>query len=148
MDYHLLTWKIIDGIYNKKDLYEKSYEAQARMENLDELLGIKQFEQTEEKPSLLTFLESTLDTTTDEEEDQRESLWWQFTQRLEPLSFVVGAEESVFPSFQSINDGEDSIEEERRLFYVAMTRAMKRYILFAQARMLWGSIKYIDQVDL
>ena len=57
--------------------------------------------------------------------------------------FVVGAEETVFPSYQSMENGEDAIEEERRLFYVAMTRAMKKlYILFAQGRMLWGNLKF------
>ena len=57
--------------------------------------------------------------------------------------FVTGAEENVFPSYQSMDNGEDGIEEERRLFYVAMTRAMERlYISFAQARMLFGQLRF------
>jgi DNA helicase-2/ATP-dependent DNA helicase PcrA len=58
-------------------------------------------------------------------------------------AFLVGAEENVFPSFRSMEAGEMSMEEERRLFYVAMTRAMKKlYITFAQGRMLFGQLKF------
>jgi DNA helicase-2/ATP-dependent DNA helicase PcrA len=58
-------------------------------------------------------------------------------------AFVVGAEENVFPSYRSMESGENSMEEERRLFYVAMTRAMvKLYICFAQGRMLFGQVKF------
>ena len=57
--------------------------------------------------------------------------------------FISGAEENVFPSFQSIDSGDSAMEEERRLFYVAMTRAMKElHICFADARMLYGSLKF------
>jgi DNA helicase-2/ATP-dependent DNA helicase PcrA len=58
-------------------------------------------------------------------------------------AFVVGAEENVFPSYRSVDGGETAMEEERRLFYVAMTRAMiKLYITFAQGRMLFGQVKF------
>ena len=51
--------------------------------------------------------------------------------------FVVGLEEEVFPSMRSVE--EQGIEEERRLFYVGMTRAMERLTLtHASARLLWG----------
>jgi DNA helicase-2/ATP-dependent DNA helicase PcrA len=60
-----------------------------------------------------------------------------------PFVFVVGAEETVFPSYQSLENGDMGVEEERRLFYVAMTRAMKKlFISFARARMLWGNLKF------
>ena len=129
---------------------EKSYEAQARIENLDELLsGIKQFEIDEKEPTLLGFLETiTLDSSVDQTEGEAVAEVSMMTihgaKGLEYYYvFVAGAEENVFPSFQSVDGGDDAIEEERRLFYVAMTRAMKRlYILFAQGRMLWGSIKF------
>jgi len=129
---------------------EKSYEAQARIENLDELLsGIKQFEIDEKEPSLLGFLETiTLDSSVDQTDGEAVAEVSMMTihgaKGLEYYYvFVAGAEENVFPSFQSVDGGEEAIEEERRLFYVAMTRAMKRlYILFAQGRMLWGSIKF------
>ena len=52
--------------------------------------------------------------------------------------FLAGAEENVFPSYRSLEMGQHAEEEERRLFYVAMTRAMQRlYICFAQGRMLF-----------
>jgi DNA helicase-2/ATP-dependent DNA helicase PcrA len=57
--------------------------------------------------------------------------------------FVTGCEENVFPSYKSMEDGDFAIEEERRLFYVAMTRAMKHlYITFAQGRMLFGQLRF------
>lgn len=134
--------------YMESLLAEKSYESQARIENLEELLSaIKQFEESAEVPSLLSFLETiTLDTEVDDDEVVSEVSLMTIhgSKGLEyPYVFVVGAEESVFPSYRSIEEGDTAIEEERRLFYVAMTRAMKRlYLLFAQGRMLWGSLKF------
>jgi DNA helicase-2/ATP-dependent DNA helicase PcrA len=127
---------------------EKTYEAQGRLENLEELhTAIKQYQEYEENPSLVGFLESiTLDTSKKENEDGREVSMMTIhgSKGLEYLYvFVVGAEDTVFPSFQSMESGEDAIEEERRLFYVAMTRAMKKlYITFAQGRMLWGQVRF------
>ena len=135
--------------YMESLLAEKSYESQARIENLEELLSaIKQFEDSEDIPTLLTFLETiTLDTDTESEEDEGHQVSLMTihgSKGLEyPYVFVVGAEETVFPSYRSVEEGGQAIEEERRLFYVAMTRAMTRlYILFAQGRMLWGSLKF------
>jgi DNA helicase-2/ATP-dependent DNA helicase PcrA len=127
---------------------EKTYEAQGRLENLDELFtAIKQYQDDEEKPSLVGFLETiTLDTSTKEGEDQSEVSMMTIhgSKGLEYYYvFVVGVEETVFPSFQSMEEGEEGMEEERRLFYVAMTRAMKRlYMSFAHGRMLWGSLRF------
>ncbi len=139
----------------KKD---KNYESLARIENLQELLsGIKQYEQlivaSGETPSLAGFLETiTLDTSqaSDSSDEQQEVtseislMTIHGSKGLEyPYVFVIGAEESVFPSYRSMEDGEQAIEEERRLFYVAMTRAMTRLtISYAQARMLWGALKF------
>ncbi len=127
---------------------EKTYEAQGRIENLDELMnGIKQYEETEEDPNLIGFLETiTLDTSGSEEIDDEKQVSMMTIHGSKGLEyhyvFVAGCEETVFPSFQSMDD-EQGLEEERRLFYVAMTRAMKKlYICFAEARMLWGSIRF------
>jgi DNA helicase-2/ATP-dependent DNA helicase PcrA len=135
--------------YMESLVAEKSYESQARIENLEELLSaIKQFEESEDNPTLLTFLETiTLDTDTENEEDEGRQVSLMTihgSKGLEyPYVFVTGAEETVFPSYRSVEEGGQAIEEERRLFYVAMTRAMTRlYILFAQGRMLWGSLKF------
>ncbi len=60
-----------------------------------------------------------------------------------PFVFVIGAEENIFPSYRGLEDGERGLEEERRLFYVAMTRAMQKlFICFAQGRMLFGQVKF------
>lgn len=130
----------------------KDYETLARLENLDELLNaLTQFEESNKEASLGGFLETiTLDTSTEFDEDAianngevslmtvHGAKGLEFTH-----AFVVGAEENVFPSYRSVDGGENAMEEERRLFYVAMTRAMiKLYICFAQGRMLFGQVKF------
>ncbi len=61
-----------------------------------------------------------------------------------PSVFVVGLEENLFPSMLSLNTRDD-LEEERRLFYVAITRAMERLTLtYANTRVRFGSIQYND----
>jgi DNA helicase-2/ATP-dependent DNA helicase PcrA len=108
--------------------------------------AIKQFEESETEPTLLKFLETiTLDTTTEEANGDLVSLMTVHGSKgLEyPYVFLIGAEENIFPSYKSLEAGPVAIEEERRLFYVAMTRAMKQLtITFAQGRMLWGSLKF------
>lgn len=127
---------------------DKSYEGAARLENLEELMSaIKQYEESETEPTLVKFLENiTLDTTVDENapQDQISLMTVHGSKGLEyPYVFVIGNEENIFPSYKSLEIGPTAVEEERRLFYVAMTRAMKQLTLtFAQARMLWGSLKF------
>lgn len=145
---HIYEYVLHNSGYYDSLVSEKTYESQARIENLEELLSaIKQYENDFEDPSMLGFLETiTLDTEVTEEEIGKEVSMMTIhgSKGLEyPYVFVSGVEESLFPSFQSLESGEEAIEEERRLFYVAMTRAMKKlYILFAQGRMLWGSVKF------
>ncbi len=130
---------------------EKGYEALARRENLQELFSaIKQFEKENEYPTLEKFLETiTLDSTSeDNDEGKREGEVSLMTihgaKGLEfPYVFLTGAEEFIFPFYRSLDNGSVGIEEERRLFYVAMTRAMKKlHIVFAQARMVFGTLKF------
>lgn len=142
-----------EKLLNESGYYEflksdKSYEGAARLENLEELMSaIKQYEESETDPSLVKFLENiTLDTTTSEDgpQDQVSLMTVHGSKGLEyPYVFLIGAEENIFPSYKSLEVGPTAIEEERRLFYVAMTRAMKQLtITFAQGRMLWGSLKF------
>ncbi len=70
-----------------------------------------------------------------------------------PYVFIVGVEENLFPSIQSLHSRID-LEEERRLFYVAITRAMKRVTLsYSDTRYRWGSLypcepsRFIDEID-
>jgi DNA helicase-2/ATP-dependent DNA helicase PcrA len=126
---------------------DKTYEGAARLENLEELMSaVTQFEETETEANLVKFLETiTLDTTTEEASGEVISLMTVHGSKgLEyPYVFLIGAEENIFPSYKSLEVGPTAIEEERRLFYVAMTRAMRQLtITFAQGRMLWGSLKF------
>ena len=126
---------------------DKSYEGAARLENLEELMSaIKQFEESETEPTLVKFLETiTLDSSSEEATGELISLMTVHGSKgLEyPYVFLIGAEDNIFPSYKSLEIGPTAIEEERRLFYVAMTRAMKQLtITFAQGRMLWGSLKF------
>jgi len=126
----------------------KDYESIARMENLEELgNGIVQFESSHPNSTLTLFLESvTLDANVDQVEELGEVSLMTIhgAKGLEfDVVFVTGVEENIFPSYLSLDDGEMGVEEERRLFYVAMTRAMKKlYLSFAQGRMLFGQLKF------
>lgn len=148
--------KIFDKALHESGYYAhlkatRDYEMMARLENLDELgKAITQFEEINEEATLTGFLETiTLDTThnTDEltaDEGEVSLMTVHGAKGLEfAYAFVVGAEENIFPNYKSIESGEMALEEERRLFYVAMTRAMKKlYITFAQGRMLFGQLKF------
>lgn len=128
---------------------DKNYESLARIENIDELTNaIKQFEETDSQPTLTSYMETiTLNNQSEQDgvtTDVLSLMTVHSSKGLEyPYVFVAGAEETIFPSFRSLENGDMAIEEERRLFYVAMTRAMKELqITFAQSRMLWGSMKF------
>lgn len=150
----------LPSIIYEKILYEsgywdfleasKDYEAIARKENLKELASaIKQYDESDVKASLMGFLESvTLDTTGNEEDKKLQGEVALMTihgaKGLEfNYVFLSGAEENIFPSYKSLENGSMGLEEERRLFYVAMTRAMEKLtITFAEARMLFGQLKF------
>ena len=127
----------------------KDYESLVRLENMDEVYNaIKQFEETQDAPSLVEYLEMiTLDDSQEEQESGGEVslMTVHGSKGLEfNYVFIAGIEENIFPSIKSLNLDKDemALEEERRLFYVAMTRAMKQlYICFAQSRMLFGSLR-------
>lgn len=124
------------------------YEAAARVENVEEFQSaLIQYQDENESATLLNFLETiTLDTSSEEQQDdgQVSLMTVHGAKGLEfPYVFVTGIEENLFPSFQSIEVGETAIEEERRLFYVAMTRAMQKlHLTYAQTRLLFGQVKY------
>lgn len=129
----------------------KDYESKARIENLEEFLtAVQQYEKNVPKPSLSGFLEQiSLETPNDEGRNTNfkgevSLMTAHGAKGLEfHYVFIIGAEENIFPSYQSLEEGESRIEEERRLFYVAMTRAMKRlYICFARGRLTFGKIKF------
>lgn len=142
---------------------ERTPEAISRVENVQELLnGIKDFieeqDQKGEDASLSYFLEDVAlatDFDNEKEDIPRVSLMTiHLAKGLEfPYVYIVGLEENLFPSAMSMNTRSE-IEEERRLFYVALTRAEKQvYLSYAQSRYRWGKLidcepsRFLEEVD-
>ncbi len=121
-------------------------QGQERIENVKELTSsIVQYELEAEEPSLSGFLEEVaLVSDIDSMQDETDRVVLMTVHSAKGLEFnnvfLIGWEEGIFPSNQSIYSGNAEIEEERRLAYVAITRAKKRlYISNAYIRMLYGS---------
>ena len=138
---------------------EKTLEADIRLENLEEFKSItKNFEEKEGLISLEDFLlEISLVADKEEYNDDPNRLTLMTVHQVKgleyPYVFIVGLEEGIFPHRNSMNS-ESEIEEERRLMYVAITRAMKKlYITNAKKRMLYGEEKnnvpsrFINEID-
>lgn len=145
--YHLVLEKTL---YVQSLKAEESIEVAARIENLEELSNaLSQFMKERTDNSLQSFLEemalvSDIDSL-DEELNSVTLMTLHISKGLEyPNVFVVGLEENLFPSAQSIDEDEDrSLEEERRLAYVGMTRARERlYLTYARSRRVWGQEQY------
>jgi DNA helicase-2/ATP-dependent DNA helicase PcrA len=126
---------------------ENTPESQARIDNLEEFANaIRQFEQERgDEATLTNFLEEMAlvsDVDNMEESDNALTLMTLHVSKgLEfPVVFIVGMEEGLFPSGRSIDESDpESVEEERRLAYVGMTRARQRlYLTYARARRVWG----------
>ncbi|NMP30717.1 DNA helicase II [Thalassotalea sp. M1531] len=131
---------------------EKGERAQARIENLNELVTACQTfeidpEQEEELTKLTAFLTHAALEAGEQQADEYEPAVQLMTMHsakgLEfPLVFIAGLEEGMFPSQQSQEDI-SRLEEERRLCYVGMTRAMQKlYLCHAESRRLYGQEKY------
>ncbi len=139
-------------------------EAVSKVENVQELLnGIKDFIKTQEENdgdmSLSFFLEDValatdFDSDKEDEEPKVSLMTIHLSKGLEfPYVFIVGLEETLFPSAMSMNTRSE-LEEERRLFYVALTRAEKQaYLSYAQSRYRWGKLidcepsRFIEEID-
>ena len=127
-----------------------SDEALARIENVDELIStVATYEEESDEPTLSGFLEQVslvadIDDL-DEDEDHVVLMTLHSAKGLEFENvYMVGLEDGLFPSFMCItSDDSSEIEEERRLMYVGITRAMKRLsISAARVRMLRGEMNY------
>jgi len=136
----------------------------AKMENIEELLnGIKDFvegqmELADATGNIAEFLEDVAlatDLDNDKGDDDRVALMTiHMAKGLEfPHVFIVGMEEDLFPSAMSMNTRSE-LEEERRLFYVALTRAEKQaYLTYTESRYRWGKLvdaepsRFIDEID-
>ena len=120
-----------------------------RLANLDELSNnLLRFSQENEDATLNDFLqEVALMTDIDNYNSESETVVLMTVHSAKglefPVVFLVGLEESIFPSEMSSAGGDDEIEEERRLAYVAVTRAKKQlYLTRARQRMLFGSTRF------
>lgn len=129
---------------------EHTDEADGRIENINELISkVAEYEENAEEPSLSEFLEevalvSEIDNL-DEDSSYVVLMTVHSAKGLEfPYVFLCGMEDGLFPGYMSImSDDEDEIEEERRLCYVALTRAMEHLtISYAKRRMLRGETQY------
>lgn len=131
---------------------EKGEKGQSRVENLEELITAAQaftYEQDEENnlPPLTAFLDHAVleagETQAGEHEDSVQLMTLHSAKGLEfPLVFIAGMEEGLFPHKMSM-DGADGLEEERRLAYVGITRAMQQlYLTCAESRRLYGQENY------
>ncbi len=144
---HVIKYSGLFAMYEQ----EKGEKSKARIENLEELVtATRQFEKPEEaeEMSMLTaFLTHAAleagEGQADEFEDAVQLMTLHSAKGLEfPLVFMVGVEEGMFPSQMSAEEA-GRLEEERRLCYVGMTRAMQKlYITYAEMRRLYGQDKY------
>ena len=126
---------------------ERTIEARGRVENLQELVGVaREFRAEREEPTLSAFLqEISLVSDQDALAGDGSLVTLMTIHNAKGLEFravlLIGMEEGIFPHARSIEDNE--IEEERRLAYVGMTRAMERLVLtHASARSLFGRREY------
>ena len=126
---------------------ERTIEAQGRMENLQELVGVaREYQETAEEPSLSHFLqEISLYSDQDALRGEESLVTLMTLHNAKGLEFravyLIGMEEGIFPHSRSIE--EQGVEEERRLAYVGMTRARELLNLtHASSRSLWGSRGY------
>jgi len=132
---------------------ERTIEAEGRIENLEELVGVaaefdanRELEGESDLEPLEEFLQA-ISLYTDQDDaargDEKITLMTLHNAKgLEyPVVFIIGAEEGVFPHSRSVDEG--NLEEERRLCYVGITRAERHlYLTYARTRSLFGSRSY------
>jgi DNA helicase II / ATP-dependent DNA helicase PcrA len=122
---------------------ERTIEAEGRLENLEELVSVaREYDAQADEPSVEEFLQqialfSEQDNLTDEQGIVTLMTLHNAKGLEYPVVFIIGMEDGVFPHMRSIEAGD--IEEERRLCYVGMTRAMRNlYLTHARTRALYG----------
>ena len=136
--------------YVKELEAEGTEEAEARIENIDELISkVASYEESEEHPTLSGFLEEValvadIDSL-DENSDHVVLMTLHSAKGLEfPNVYLAGMEDGIFPSYMTVtSDDPTELEEERRLCYVGITRAMDHLTLTcARQRMIRGEVQY------
>lgn len=158
--------ELVDTILEKSGIKKelsssKLLEDEIRLENLNEFKGVTQtYEEEQGNANLEDFLEEiSLVSDITEHQDSASRVSLMTVHSVKGLEynyvFIIGMEEGIFPHYNAINDGTNSaIEEERRLCYVAITRAKKKlYITSADTRMLFGNTtrnlpsRFINEID-
>ena len=144
------------GIVESLEEYDQ-IEAESRRENIDELVGaVAEFDEKVENATLESFLEEIALYTDidmwDDNQDVVTLMTLHSAKGLEfPLVFISGLEEGLFPLSRSIENPAE-LEEERRLFYVGITRARTQlYLSYAQKRMRFGEMvsiksRFVDEL--
>src|SRR5271157_6136058 len=129
----------IQGLYKTPDA------ASQRLQNIEGFIDtLAHYEKSDESPTLRGFLETLALTDLLKDKEERNGngvtlISFHSAKGLEfPVVFIVGVEDDILPHKKSIYEA-DGLEEERRLFYVGITRAMKElYICYAGHRMRYG----------
>ena len=166
LDAYQVAYELASASGILKELYSGiTPEERSKYENLEELLnGIKEFadnllEEEGESASLERYLEN-VSLLTDQDNEKEEDFNKVSIMTIHAAKglefkqvFIAGVEEELFPSYMAYESLKD-LEEERRLFYVALTRAMdKAYITYAQSRYRWGNLtdcspsRFISEID-
>jgi DNA helicase-2/ATP-dependent DNA helicase PcrA len=147
MEHVLQHSGLVTHYETEKASVSKRREAEERLENLNELINSATlFVHENEDDSLTAFLtHATLESGEHQAGDSEDALHLMTVHAAKGLEFhtvfITGLEESLFPHQNSIDSGD--LDEERRLMYVAITRARRRlYLTFAQSRMLHGQTHY------
>lgn len=139
---------------------KKGLEADDKIDNISELLNAMiDFEEKEEDKGLLSYLESVSLLSDNDIEDGREDgvslMTLHSAKGLEfPIVFIYGLEEGMLPYIRYGEDEACDMEEERRLFYVGMTRAKNLlYLTWAKSRRIFGNVRaryrsvFLDEID-
>ncbi len=142
-----LIKKVLRDINYKEFLLDGTEEGEMRYENIKELISVAtKYDGLEPDISLTSFLEEVALVADTDNIDQNEDVLTMMTlhsvKGLEyPYVFIVGCEENIFPHSRALFEQRE-LEEERRLMYVGVTRAMKRlYLVAAKQRMLYGDFQ-------
>ena len=151
--------EVLDRSGYRQALKDKGEAEAERLDNLEEFKsGILEYEKEAEEPTLTGFLEETALVADvdryDENADAVVLMTIHSAKGLEfPRVFLPGIEEGIFPSAQAAMEGPAELEEERRLCYVALTRAKKKlYLVCAKTRLLYGRTqanrpsRFVDEI--
>ncbi len=139
---------LLFDVLRVEDIFSSNDDDRARLENLNELVNsVKEFAQSNENAMLEDYLQM-ISLYSDADEVTGDNAVTVATvhaaKGLEfPVVFVVGLEDGIFPSIKQSDIGQSHIEEERRLMYVAVTRAKQRlFLTYAKSRYLYGETNY------